>query len=127
MWRIYYEDGSTFSSDDGSPWDAPRTGVEVIVHPEGNGLSLMSQSDYYYYEPDRASQWGGWGYCDQFGLILHLQRAKQPLILFGAMVSDSQFSEIEKKALADIGLSKQTWRRGQDKQVMGQTSREALL
>ena len=127
MWRIYYEDNSVFSSDDGTPWEAPRTGVEVIVHSEGNGLSMMSQSDYYYFEPERAPQWGGWGYCDQYGLILHMQRAKQPLILFGAMIPDAGFSQIEKRALAYISEAKQAWRRGQDKQNMGQTGTELLL
>jgi hypothetical protein len=127
MWRIYYDDGSVFSSEDGDPWDAPRTGVEVIVHPDGNGLSMMSQSDYYVYEPERAGQWGGWNYTDHFGLVLYLQRAKKPLVLFGAMVLDSQFSEIEKRALADIRGAKQSWRRGQDKQNIGQTSQEPLL
>jgi hypothetical protein len=37
-WRIYYADGSTFSSDDGTWAEAPPFGVQCIVYyhvPEG--------------------------------------------------------------------------------------------
>ena len=30
-WRIYYGDGSTFSSADGAPSDAPSTNVQAIA------------------------------------------------------------------------------------------------
>lgn len=125
FWRIYYEDGSTFSSEQGSPFDAPRTGVQVIVHEDGDGLSLMSQSDFYYWEPER-SDWG-WSYCDQYTLVLHLQRAKRPLILFGSMVTLGQFTEIEKRALSDVGALKVVWRRGVDKANLGATSPDGVL
>jgi hypothetical protein len=29
LWRIYYDDGATFSDEDGSAFDAPRTGGSV--------------------------------------------------------------------------------------------------
>lgn len=117
-WQIYYADGSTFSSEQGSPFDAPRTGVEVIVHEEiGGGFSLLSGADFYYWEPE-ASNWG-WMYADQFSLVLHLQRAKAPLVLFGEMIRHEQFTEMEKRALADVGKLKKAWRRKQDKQTLG--------
>lgn len=124
-WKIYYEDGSTFSSEDGDVFDAPRTGVEIIVHEDSGGFSLMSQSSYYYWEPDR-SDWG-FNYCDQFTLVLHLQRAKRPLIFFGAMITTSQFSEIERRALAELPGKKVAWRRNQDKQSTGQTSGKGVF
>ena len=125
FWRIYYDDGSTFSDAYGTPWDAPRTGVQVIVHRDGDGYSLMSQSDFYYWEPER-SDWG-WSYCDQYTLVLHLQRAVRPLILFGAMVTLKQFTEFEKRALADVGLEKRVWRRGTDKANLGMTHPEGAI
>ena len=126
-WRIYYDNGAVFSDEEGSAFDAPRIGVQVIVHQEpGGGYSLMSQSDFYYYEPER-SDWSGWNYCDQYTLVLHLQRAKQPLILFGSMIKTSQFTEIEKRALSELPGPKKAWRRGQDKQTTGHDSPEPVM
>lgn len=120
MWRIYYEDGTTFSSEEGQAFDAPRTGVQVIAYQDDNGWSLLSQADYYYYEPER-TDWGWW-HCGPVGMTLHLQRAKRPLILFGSMVPTDCFTDIEKRALADVGNLKRKWRRGMDKQACGEVT-----
>lgn len=120
MWRIYYANGKTFSSEDGSPFSAPRTGVQVIsyLNPNTGKIDRLSQADYYYYEPE-CTDWGWW-HCSPQGMVLHLIRAKTPLILFGEMVKTEQFNAIEKQALADIpeGM-KGVWRRGMDKQDSG--------
>jgi len=67
-WKIYYTDGSAFSSDDGTPWDAPRRNVLAITVPDEFGKSLpymlIYGTDYYYYEKDL----GGWRQCDIFTL-----------------------------------------------------------
>ena len=114
MWTIYYADGSTYSSKDGSPYDAPRRGVEVILatsfEAEGKNVSLLSNSDYYYWEPE-VCEWGWW-HCDQWGVFMHLTRAKRPLVLFGEYVDSGRFSEIEKRAVADAGNMKRHWWRG---------------
>lgn len=108
-WRLYYEDGSTFDSDEGDPFDAPRTGVQVLVlFDEGGHPHLISQADYYYFEPERCAL--GWWFADFPGMIDHLHRAARPLVLFGRMMQDSQFTEIEKRALADFPR-KASWRR----------------
>ena len=120
-WRIYYEDGTTYASEDGSAFDAPRTGVQVIAYTDVGGWSLLSQADFYYYEPE-CTDWGWW-HCGPVGMTLHLQRAKRPLILFGSMVPTDSFTEIEKKALDDIGMLKRKWRRGMDKQDSGEVQR----
>lgn len=119
-WRIYYEDESTFSSDDGSPFEAPRTGVQVIAYRDGDGVSLLSQADYYYYEPERAD--GGWWHCSPEGMTLHLIRARRPLIVFGSMIKLDKFTEIEVRAIKDIGPLKKKWRRGMDKQDSGEVN-----
>lgn len=127
QWRIYYEDGSTFSDEDGTPWDAPREGVEVIQHPEGKEgkWSLMGHSDYYVWEPERCD-WG-WNWCNLYDLRRYLVRCKHPLVLHGAMIRSSQFTEIEKRALAELPGPKLAWRRDMDKQSSGLTSAEGVM
>lgn len=120
MWRIFYEDGSTFSDEDGSPFEAPRTGVQAIVYSDVDGLSMLSQSDYYYYEPERCD-WGWW-HCSPHGMTLHLQRAMRPLVLFGSMIPTDNYNEVEKAALEFMGAEKKRWRRGMDKQDSGEVT-----
>ena len=57
-WIIYYDDGSSFSSDDGGLMDAPRVGVEIVVqaNAETGYDFLCTIGDYFVYDPDR----GGW-------------------------------------------------------------------
>lgn len=120
MWRIYYEDGSVYSSEDGAPFDAPRTGVQVIAYrnPLTGKIDRLSQADFYYYEPERCD-WGWW-HCGPVGMTLHLQRAKRPLILFGSMVPTALFDAVERRALTDIpDGDKGVWRRGMDKADAG--------
>ena len=120
MWRIYYGDGSTFSDEDGSPFDAPRTGVQVIAYtnPSTGKIDRLSQADFYYYEPE-CTDWGWW-HCGPETMTLHLIRAKRPLILFGEMLPTRHFTEIEKKAIADIPTGmKGVWRRNMDKTDSG--------
>lgn len=38
-WRIYYADGSTFSNEDGEPWDAPGWGAQVICCEQDDGTA----------------------------------------------------------------------------------------
>lgn len=123
LWKIYYENGTTFSNLDGSPWEAPRLGVQVIIYQDINhedkkvGYSMLSQADYYYYEPER-TDWGWW-HCSPQGMMLHLQRAKKPLILFGSMIKTQGYTKIEEKALKEMAELKIRWRRGMDKQDSG--------
>ena len=46
-WRIYYDNGSTFGSDDG-PWaEAPLDGVACIVRVDGEGTEFICGGDHY--------------------------------------------------------------------------------
>ena len=106
-WIIYYEDFSTFSCDDGSPWDAPRLAVMAIAsYSEKVGFYWIYSSDYFYYEIDR----GGWHKADQFTVWDHLVRAKQPLVLFGRMMSDKGWDELWNRIREDFAeLNKDGW------------------
>lgn len=46
-WAIYYDDGSTFDSDDGSFDQAPSDGVICVVRKEGDRAEFLSGADYY--------------------------------------------------------------------------------
>lgn len=63
-WRIYYTDGSTFSSDDGVPEEAPGWGVVVIPQ---------------YHD-------GWWGH-DLAGLLDCLARPGPNIVMHGRTVS----------------------------------------
>ena len=57
-WIIFYSSGDTFSSDDGSAWDAPRESILAIASssPETGFIWLYGRT-YYYFEAER----GGFG------------------------------------------------------------------
>lgn len=49
-WRIYYSDGTTFSSDDGLPKDAPAWDIQVIIQPDSRvGLRTISHKDFFLF------------------------------------------------------------------------------
>lgn len=49
-WKIYYSDGATYSSDNGTPHSAPHFGVIAICQPEPDvGLETLHAFDYYIY------------------------------------------------------------------------------
>jgi len=89
-WHIYYDRGE-FSSEDGDPWAAPRTGVVVIARADPMvGYRLIHSGDYYYYEADR----DGWQASDLIGMADHLMRAPRPLVLFGRTIDSGQYREV---------------------------------
>ena len=62
-WRIYYADGSTFDSSQGSHLDAPGDGVLVIVYTndfirELTGRFVLNEWDYYIYH-EAEQEWYG--------------------------------------------------------------------
>jgi hypothetical protein len=90
-WTVYYIDGSTFSSDDGEPKDAPRQGVALIVQ----------------YVPDRKVEWKHDTYCwehgmwiphDRFGCETYLDKTPEPVRLVGYCQPNDEFWAIYKAA-----------------------------
>jgi hypothetical protein len=47
-WRIYYDDGRTFGSEDGEWMDAPSDGVQYVVVFYSNRTEVFSGGDYYF-------------------------------------------------------------------------------
>jgi len=99
-WRIYYEGGKVFTSEDGSPYDAPRIGVQVIAeeHPAA-GYELIFGSDYYCFDPDRRGWWRG----DIFTAMDHLMRARRQCLLFGRIVDDEEWRALFERINIELG------------------------
>ncbi len=66
QWRIYYSDGSTFDSTQGTSDDAPAFGVQVILQLTDNGRirDSVTGGDFYL-----CSENGRWSGSDLVGLI----------------------------------------------------------
>lgn len=76
-WKVYYDDGTTFSSDDGSAEKAPLDGVQAVVqyHPNGRN-EVLEGHDYYWWTGD----------CWAYGRVNDLERwlrAMCPGVKFG--------------------------------------------
>lgn len=81
-WRIYYGDGSTYSSEDGSPENAPGFGVQAIAHPDwtqgvGNvGYLVLAGYDWYAWQLEAEEWFGMNGEGSLFDQILH----REPIV-----------------------------------------------
>lgn len=92
MFRVYYDDGSTF---DGDPFDAPFWGVLVIVEADAeHGRRIVSNGDYYVWE-------NRWRAKDFIGMIDYLQQPGPRKVICGRMVDNERFFEAYKRAEAD--------------------------
>jgi hypothetical protein len=82
LWRIYYSDGSTYSSKEGSPESAPPFGVMTIVQEDTNvGRTITHMFDWYY-----------WGL---------LNRLPCDYLLQGRMTSNITYQKIMKETRED--------------------------
>lgn len=96
-WAIFYTDGTVVTSADRSPWDVPRLHVQRIANSrdeiEQDWYNVQSY-DRFYYEADR----GGWNEArDDTAVMLHLLRARHPLIVFGEMLADRQWRSYHRR------------------------------
>lgn len=97
-WRVYYEDGSTFSSDDGPPERAPPFGfICAIGYDETGGRYIMHGWDHYCWDV-AAQQWWGMDLC---GLIDRLARNVVTAYKQGRTVTKTRFQEIMQAANLD--------------------------
>jgi hypothetical protein len=95
-WRIYYGDGSTFSSDDGAWEDAPGWDVQVILFRDPIvGWAIRHQGDFFRLDDD------GTVVCmDMTGL---LDWAVNELgMKAGRMLSRDKFGAVYQRAKRDM-------------------------
>lgn len=94
-WLIYYDDGSVFGSEQGSPEDAPSLGfICAIGYDEAGRRYIMHGWDHYCWDKEAAQWWG----MDIFGLIDRLTRNLVYAYKQGRTVTRDSFQEIMQRA-----------------------------
>ena len=98
-WRIYYDNGSTFDSNEGGPEDAPAHGFICAVGYEANGKRyIMHGWDHYRWDRDVGQWWG----MDLFGVFDRLRFNKEVFAYKeGRTVSVAIWKEIMDRAHRD--------------------------
>jgi hypothetical protein len=97
-WRIYYDDYSTFDSDQGEPHEAPPVGfIVAVAYDEAGDRFLMHGWSHYCF--DKASfQW--WG-MDDMGVFDRLRRNLVYAYKEGRTVTKSEWNAIMERAHKD--------------------------
>lgn len=95
-WKIYYDNETTFSSEDGSPEDAPGYGVLAITQDKES--TVLCSQDFYIYRTD----YDCWIEVHIEGLIDHIVTSAHNVraVKAGRTVPLSVF----KKVLADVAV-----------------------
>ena len=107
-WRIFYTDGSTFSSDDGAPEDAPGWHVQAIAQLDINvGVLIHHLADFYVFD---AQAFGGWAGVDKFGLAQYIAEPGLKTIKLGHGMPTAAWRNLMAKIRADPQLPEKTAR-----------------
>ena len=100
-WKIYYGDGTTFSSIDGEPQEAPCGNVmRVAYYDEDNRRRQCHGTDYYIYTD------GYWYGADIVGLVQYLAEPGFKIVKLGRMVKDSIYRKIASFADNDLPVER---------------------
>lgn len=91
-WKIWYDDGSTFSSEDGKAEAAPSEGVQIVAEIRGKRKILHHGGEYYRWDRKKG-QWRG---------VPDIPDIKKS----GLQMKDKDFEKITKEALKWLQLSK---------------------
>ncbi|MDQ3730312.1 MAG: hypothetical protein M3355_12075 [Actinomycetota bacterium] len=101
-WRVYYGDGSTFSSEDGEPKDAPKRGVQLVARiidsPNGPQMAYAYRDDFYWW-----AEGDGWIGGDHYGFWDYMTQPGAKVVLFGRSIKDSDYREIVDRAMSECG------------------------
>jgi hypothetical protein len=102
-WKIYYADGTTFSSEDGEPASAPAIGVQCVVVPADDvGRMVLCGFDYYSYHK------GNWSGHDIFGMFQYLIGPGWKRVLFGQVIPSEEFKKIYDVAVSDPDFARKS-------------------
>lgn len=99
MWRIYYDDGSTWADTDGPVEDAPGLGVVVILVEQAESFVIVGH-DFYCWHADQERWWG----ADQSGVWDYLHRPGWKKVIFGRTVPNEIYGRIHAHAMRDAGM-----------------------
>lgn len=98
-WRIYYADGSSFSSDQGGPEDAPQLGFICAVGYGPDGARYITHGFNHYRWDTETRQW--WG-MDWHGVLDRLRMGGDfTAYKEGRMVGDVTFRDLMTRAHRD--------------------------
>jgi hypothetical protein len=93
MYRVYYDDGSTY---DGVVELAPCEGVIVVVQDDPDvGREVLHIKDFYVFD---AARW--WG-CDRWGMEDYLRRPGWKKVLAGRNTTYANYSALYDRANHD--------------------------
>lgn len=97
-WRIYYGDGSTYDSRNGSPYDAPAHNVQIIASYDAPDIKVRRGKDFYVWFEDT-----GWLGMDWTGVVTsYLNRPGPQKVICGATMPDADdYWNICKRALSE--------------------------
>lgn len=76
-WKLYYDDGATFSDEDGRWEDAPHRGVLVLATEDpdvGRELDHGPRGEFFAWWPQATKPWGH----DRIGILDYLAEAGYP-------------------------------------------------
>lgn len=109
-WIIYYDDGSSFTSDDGPPEKAPREGVQVISNAnQAIGKLLWHSAEAYCWHNE-----GEWVPHSSTGLQRYLalsEQGKEPgIYVLGYAIPYFRFQKIYTSAVDDTRMAFKTGR-----------------
>ena len=114
-WKIYYGDGSTFSSADGPPQAAPGYNVQcVAVRDEKVGRQVLHGGDFYIYRD------GVWYCCDQFGMFDQL--IEMGVLKTGRALSRKEYEAVLTRATEDPALPRKSARLKGDRRFETQSA-----
>jgi hypothetical protein len=106
QWRVYYTH-DTFSNLDGTAYDAPPIGVQVIAYRQPDiGTYILAKCDFYWWDIARSQWFGG----DQSGFYQYLFGKGPRKVLFGATVTNAEYEACVKRALEDPDFPEKTAR-----------------
>ena len=106
-WKIYYNDGSTYSDHDGDAFDAPGRGVQVIVIVDKDH-GWRTQCGEHNYVWDKRGRYSAWWGCNDTGLLLYLLDPGPRKVIFGTQISRREFDMIFGKASQDPDFPEKT-------------------
>jgi len=99
-YRVYYDDHKEFDvpREGEKP---PARGVQVIIQEDKSvGWAAVTSKDYYILRDGR------WYAVDENGLYDYL--LDTGLVLFGRMITQEEYDDVMRRAMADLSLARKT-------------------
>lgn len=106
-WKIWYSDGSTFTSEEGPPELAPKRGVQAIACRDKTfGRIVCRSNDFYIWSVYDGQP--GWQGVDYFGLWDYLQEPGVKIVLFGRTIGNVEYRQLINRVVSDPDLPTKT-------------------